>query len=156
MEPALTTFDNTEQRIRRAVDRKRRQGRESVTPTLLAIHATGMSSSYDEFDQALFGRTLTRLGLDSQVLDTGFDADGIFSKGTGTSTWAGVLAFVRIGLRGGPDPVLYLHPRFEGKLPDALLNLERRTYNTEAEGIAIHKPSATGILERVGFVPSDV
>jgi hypothetical protein len=156
MEPALTAFDDTEQRVRRAVDRKRRQGRESAEPALLAIHATGMSSSYDEFDQALFGRTFTRLGSNSQVLDTGFDADGKFNKGTGTPTWAGVLAFVRIGLRGGPDPVLYLHPRFEGKLPDALLNLERRTYNTGAEGIAIHKPLATGILGRVGFVPPDV
>lgn len=39
-EPALTTFDDTEQRVRRAVDRKRRQGRESTGPTLLAIHAT--------------------------------------------------------------------------------------------------------------------
>jgi len=115
-----------------------------------------MSRSYDEFDEALFGRTFTRFGLDSQVLDTEFDADGIFNRGTGTPTWAGVLAYVRIGLRGGPDPVLYLHPPFEGELPNALLNLERRTYGAEAEGIALHKPSATGILEKVGFVPPDV
>jgi hypothetical protein len=155
-EPALTTFDDTEQRVRRAVGRKRRQGRESAGPTLLAIHATGMSSSYDAFDRALFGRTFTRIGLDSQVLGTGFDADGIFNKGTGIPTWAGVLAFVRIGLRGGPDPVLYLHPRFEGTLPDALLSLERRTYDTEAKRIVTLRPSTTEILEKVGFVPPDV
>ena len=61
-----------------------------------------------------------------------------------------------ITLRGGPDPVLYLHPRFEGALPDALLSLERRTYDTEAKRIVILKPSATGILEKMGFVPPDV
>ena len=155
-EPALTTFDDTERRVRRKVVRKRPQGRESARPTLLAIHATGMSSSYDEFDQALFGRTFTRIDLDSQVLGTGFDADGIFNKGIGIPTWAGALAFVRIGLRGGPDPVLYLHPRFEGTLPDALLSLERRAYDTEAKRIVTLKPSATGILEGVGFVPPDV
>jgi hypothetical protein len=155
-EPALTTLDDTEQRVRRAVGRKRRQGRESATPTLLAVHATEMSSSYDAFDRALFGQTFTRLGQDSQVLGTGFDAHGIFNKGTGTPTWAGVLAFVGISLRGGPDPVLYLHPRLEGALPDALLSLERRTYDTEAKRIVILKPSATGILEKMGFVPPDV
>jgi hypothetical protein len=115
-----------------------------------------MSSSYDAFDWALFGRTFTRIGLDSQVLGTGFDADGIFNEGSGTPTWAGVLAFVRIGLRGGPDPVLYLHPRFEGTLPNALLSLERRTYDTEAKGIVTLKPSAMGVLEKVGFVPPDI
>ena len=156
VEPALTSFDDTEQRIRRAGDRKRRQARESATPTLPAIHATGMSSSYGAFDRALFGRTFTRLGQDLQVVDTGFDADGLFNKGTGTPTWAGVLAFVRIGLRGGPDPVLYLHPRFEGTLPDALLSLEQRTYDTKTEGIETHKPLATRILDKIKFVPSDV
>ena len=156
IEPLLTAFDDTEQRVRRAVDRKRRQGRESSAPALLAIHATGISSSYEAFDRALFGRTVTRIGLDRRVLDTGFDADGVFNKGAGTPTWAGVLAFVNVGLRGGPDPVLYLHPRFEGTLPDALLSLERRAYDTEAERIETHKPSATGILEKVGFVPLDV
>jgi hypothetical protein len=156
IEPALTTFDDTEQRVRRAVERKRRQGRESATPAFLAIHATGISSSCEAFDRALFGRTFARMGWDGQVLDTGFDADGLLNKGTGTPTWAGVLAFVHVGLRGGPDPVLYLHPRFEGALPDALLSLERRTYDTEAEGIETHKPSATAILERVGFVPPEV
>jgi hypothetical protein len=156
IEPPLTAVDDTEQRVRRTVDRKRRQGRESATPTLLAIHATGISSSYEAFDQALFGHTFTRIGLDGQVLDTDFDADGVFNKGVGTPTWAGVLAFVRIGLRGGLDPVLYLHPRFAGKLPDALLRLEWRTYDTEAERIEIHKPSATGILDKMGFVPPDV
>jgi hypothetical protein len=155
-EPALATFDDTEQRVRRALGRKRRQARESAAPALLAVHATGMSSSYDAFDRALFGRTFTRLGQDYQVLETGFDADGMFNKGTGTPTWAGVLAFVRVGLRGGPDPVLYLHPRLEGTLPDALLSLERRTYDTEANRIVTLKPSATGILEEVGFVPPDV
>jgi hypothetical protein len=156
IEPALTAFDDTENRVRRAVDRKRRQGREGAMPTLLAIHATGISSSYEAFDRALFGRTFARIGLDGQVLDTGFDSNGLFNKGTGTPTWAGILAFVNIGLRGGADPVLYVHPRFEGNLPDALLSLERRTYNTEAEDIETHRPSATGILGKVGFVPFDV
>lgn len=156
IEPALTAFDDTEQRVRRAVDRKRRQGRESTTPALLAIHATGISSSYEAFDRALFGRTFTSTGLDGRVLETGFNADGVFSKGTGTPTWAGVLAFVRVGLRGGSDPVLYLHPRFQGRLPGALRTLELRTYDAETEGVVIREPSTSGILEKLGFVRPDV
>ena len=156
IEPPLTAFDNTEQRVRRAVDRKRRQGRESSAPALLAIHATGISSSYEAFDRALFGRTFTRMGLDNRVLGTGFDADGLFSKGAGEPTFAGVLAFVNVGLRGGVDPVLYLHPRFVGRLPDALLTLERRAYDANAQGIVIREPSVTGVLEALNFVPPNV
>jgi hypothetical protein len=119
-------------------------------------HATGISSSYEAFDRALFGRTFTRIGLDGRVSGTGFDADGVFNKGSGAPTWAGVLAFVNVGLRGGADPVLYLHPRSAAKLPDALLKLERRTYDAKAQAVTAHEPTATGILEAVGFVPPDV
>jgi hypothetical protein len=114
-----------------------------------------MSSSHEAFDRALFGRTVARIGLHGQVLKTWFDADGLFNKGTGAPTWAGVLAFVNVGLRGGADPVLYLHPRFKGRLPDALLTHERRTYDAGAEGITVDE-SSTEILEKVRFVPYDV
>lgn len=155
-EPALTSFDDTEQRVQRAVNRKRRQAREAAAPSLLAIHATGISSSYDAFDRALFGRTVSRIGLDRQVLSTEFDPSGIFNKGTGTPTWAGVLAFVSVGLRGGPDPVLYLHPRFEGKIPDALLSLEQRSYDCDANRVRTHMSSVTGLLDKIGFVPANI
>lgn len=132
VEPALTAWDDTEQRVRRAVARKRRQGREAVGPALVAVHATGIASSYEEFDLALFGRDVTTVGPSGRLLGTRFEADGVFAEGSGEPTWAAALAFLNVGFLGGPDPILYLHPRFRGRLPEVLLTLERRSYDAEA------------------------
>ena len=140
-EPVLTAWDDSESRIRRAVARKRRQGREASRPTLVAVHATGISSSYEEFDLALFGRKVTTVGPNGRLLGTRFEADGAFCKGSGKPTWAAALAFLNVGFLGGPDPVLYLHPRFRRELPGALLALERRRYDAEAEAIVTDKPT---------------
>ena len=156
-EPALTAWDDSESRIRRAVARKRRQGREaSGPPALVAVHATGISSSYEEFDLALFGREVTTIGPAGRVLGTRFEADGTFSKGSGEPTWAAALAFLNVGFLGGPDPILYLHPRFRGELPGALLALERRRYDAEAGAIIRDKPTTTRVLSSLGFVSREV
>lgn len=156
-EPPLTSFDNTEQRIRRAVARKRRQGRHSGdAPALVAIHATGISSSYEEFDQALFGRDVATVDSRGHLLSTEFKADGMFAEGSGEPTWAAVLAFLGVGFMGGPDPILYLHPRFEGKLPDALLALEERVYDPELGKFIVREPLRAGVLEGMGFVSRDI
>jgi hypothetical protein len=156
IEPALTTWDDTEQRVRRAIVRKRRQGREAGVPALVAVHATGIASSYEEVDMALFGREVATMGPDGRLLGTRFEADGVFAGGSGEPTWAAALAFLNVGFLGGPDPILYLHPRFEGRLPEALEVLEKRTYDVEAGAIVTEKPSTTGVLGTLNFVSRDV
>lgn len=156
IEPALTTWDDTEQRVRRGVARKRRQGREADVPALVAVHTTGIASSYDEVDMALFGRDVATVGPDGRLLGTKFEADGVFAGGRGDPTWAAALAFLNVGFLGGHDPILYLHPRFEGRLPEALEALERRTYDAEAGAIVTKKPSTTGVLGALRFVSRDV
>lgn len=156
VEPALTSWDNTEQRVRRAVTRKRRQVKEAAVPALVAVHATGISSSYEEFDQALFGRDVSTMDSRGRLLGTRFQADGIFATGSGEPTWAAALAFVNVGFLGGPDPVLYLHPRFKGRLPDTLLTLEKRTYDVEAGKPIVQGSSRIGALNEMGFVSQQI
>jgi hypothetical protein len=61
-----------------------------------------------------------------------------------------------VGFLGGPDLILYLHPRFGGQLPEALLGLERRSYDAKAGAIAVEKPSKTSVLGALKFVSRDV
>lgn len=156
VEPALTAWDDTEQRVRRAVSRKRRQGREADVPALVAVHATGIASSYEEVDTALFGREVATMGPDGRLLDTRFEAAGAFAGGSGEPTWAGALVFLNVGFMGGPDPVLYLHPRFGGRLPEALLALETRGYDARAGAIIVDGPSAADVVGALNFVSRDV
>jgi hypothetical protein len=64
--------------------------------------------------------------------------------------------FLNVGLLGDPDPVLYLRPRFEGRLPEALQALERRIYDAQVGAIVTEEPSRTGILDALRFVSRDV
>lgn len=148
-EPFLTTFDNSEERIRRAVSRKRRQGRTSEHPAILAVHATGISSSYEEFDRALFGVRVSRVDGRGREIDSYFEPDGELNKGGGEPTWAAILAFVGARLFGGEDPVLYIHPRFRGKLPDSLFSLQTRWYAPEPGSVRIHPANRRALLPRV-------
>lgn len=156
VEPALTSWDNTEQRVRRAVARKRRQGKKATVPALVAVHATGISSSYEEFDQALFGRNVSTMDSNGHLLGNRFEADGIFAEGSGEPTWAAALAFVNVGFLGGPDPILYLHPRFAGHLPASLLALEKRTYDVEAGRPMVLEASSTDVLNEMEFVSREI
>ncbi len=80
----------------------------------------------------------------------------MFCKGSGEPTWAAVLAFLNVGFLGGPDPVLYLHPRFGGRLPEALVALENRRYDAEARKIIASKPALTNVLNELNFVSRDI
>lgn len=156
IEPALTTWDDTEQRVRRAIARKRRQGREAGVPALVAVHATGIASSYEEVDMALFGREVATMGPDGRLLGTRFEADGVFAGGSGEPTWAAALAFLNVGFLGGPDPILYLHPRFWGRLPSALQTLEQKSYDAGVGRIDVQEPSKIHLLSELGFVSRDL
>lgn len=156
MEPALVTWDNSEARIRYAVKQKRRQVRNSPTPVLLAVHGSGIGTEYEEFNTALFGHTYERANSRGEIVETGFHPDGEFTynlnKST-PSTYAGVLAFLEVGFSQVTEPVLYLHPRFDGDLPDRLLTLQQRSYDIEA-GIIRSKPAGSmHWLKGLSFVP---
>ena len=152
-EPPLTTWNNSEQRIRRAVKQKRRQGRNADAPALLAIHATGISSSFEDFDLALYGREVAIFDVeDARITGTKFETDGEFNKGSGAPTWAAVLAFVNVDFPGGPEPVLYSHPRFRGDLPESLSSIERRTYDHQTGAVVVQPSQKAGFFKQRGFV----
>ena len=149
-------MDDTEIKIRKTVERKKKQVRKASEPVLLAIGTQPLSGGLDDFNRALFGRTYERLGYFRETVEVGFDGDGLFAKKRPEPpTYAGVLAFTNVGWRGVPDPVLYLHPRFDGNLPQALDRLEQRTY-MEGIGVSIRPAQGGRILQEMNFVPDDV
>lgn len=131
--------DDTEVRIASALDRKRHQVRGAGTPVLLAINASGIASSIEAFDLALFGH---RFG-------TSFRFDGAFSRPPVAGrppTYAGVLGFRSEGLHVD-DPVLYLHPRLVAGLPTALLSLEARTVGRDPDGVRTQPATHKDVLQ---------
>jgi hypothetical protein len=141
-EPAVTSWDDTAERVGRAVRRKRAQVRGAEVPVLLAIKAWDMAGSFEGFDVALYGHRVEMLGAGRRSVGTRFDRDGVFFSGgrTGPPTIAGVLAFRGAGFLSEPACVLFLHPRFEGRLPEPLLSLEVRTFDEHAQRIQVQAP----------------
>lgn len=153
MEGVYTAFDNSEERIRHAIRQKRRQVRSSDAPVLLAIQASGISSSLEDFDIALFGRTYGSYDSQGELIETGFTPSGEFNnKSDKAPTYAGVLAFLEIGWLGGPDPVLYRHPRSSSVLPESVLKLEQRSYDTNAGEIRNQPSTVNNLLQKLRFV----
>lgn len=149
-------MDDTEIKIRKTVERKKKQVRKASEPVLLAIGTQPLSGGLDDFDMALFGRTYKRLGYFRETVEVGFDGDGLFAKKRPEpATYAGVLAFTDVGWRGVPDPVLYLHPRFSGQLPQSLERLQERAY-MEGVGVSIRPTQGKRILQEMNFVPDNV
>jgi|SRR5918994_5434960 hypothetical protein len=81
-----------------------------------------------------------------------FETDGEFNKGSGAPTWAAVLAFVNVDFPGGPEPVLYTHPRFRGDLPESLSSIERKTYDPRTGAIVLQPSQRAGFFKQIGFV----
>lgn len=149
----ITLFDNSKERIRYAIDRKRKQVKSSDSPVLLAIHASGISSDLEDFDITLFGHTFERFDEQGKSVEIGFLPDGYFNrKSEKPPTYAGVLAFLNVGFQGCSEPVLYRHPRFTGKLPEALLQLEQRQYDEAARKIHVVPSTGPNFGERLNFV----
>jgi hypothetical protein len=152
-EPAIASWNDTEERIRWAVGRKKRQAR-AAGPALVAIHAGGIGSEFEDFDIAFFGRTFERINQQWKVIETGFQPSGLFAnRRSEPPVLAGALAFIRVGFRPFPDPVLYMHPRFPGSLPDSLLMLERRYLDAAGEGIVTIPSRRPGLMGELMFVP---
>jgi hypothetical protein len=150
MEALLTTFDDSKRIIREAVEGKRRQARNVAAPVLVAVDGKGISTDLEDFDTALFGRYTQFLDRFGMLQPPTFEADGLFARGEGEPTISGVVAFTEVGFLRCSEPVLYLHPRFQGRLPDALLQLERRTLG--ANGVSVQGAQSGEFLEILGFV----
>jgi hypothetical protein len=149
-EAPMTIVDDSKRVIRDAVEGKRRQARNVPVPVLVAVDAKGLVTRLEDFDMALFGHSVAHIDQFGNQYTTSFRADGLFAKGEGTPTISGVLAFTEVGVLRCSEPVLYLHPRFDGHLPDALLQLERRTLS--ADGVSVREAQSRGFLEGFGFV----
>jgi hypothetical protein len=151
-EPVLAACDNTQSRILHAVRKKRKQVRDSGTSVILAVHAGGVVSDLDDFDEAVFGHTFSRIDSDANVVEVGFKADGEFGiVRPAPPTYAALLAFTSLGFAGGSPPVLYRHPRFQNRLPVAFDQLATRFLNLESNSIC-NVPSKLDVMAQLNFV----
>lgn len=150
----MTTIDKTESRIARAVAHKCSQVRDSNAPVLLAINASGIVSKLESFDCALFGHGVQVIDRFGQTTGHRFELDGAFTRfrnPTKPPTYAGVLAFVQVGLLRVPDPVLYLHPSFSGDLPDSVFDLERRHVGRDPAGVRVTAARRRHVASTLGI-----
>lgn len=147
--PFVGYIDDTSEVVHRAVAGKRPQARGATRPVLAAVFTGGFGEhEVEKFDIALFGRTVVHQGRS----DVTIDRSGVFGRGTGEPTFAGALAFAGLGWWGGPDPILYVHPRFAGTLPAAILGLRRRSLT--ASPIADVPAQRDGLLTQLGWPTS--
>lgn len=138
--PAVGYIDNTSEVIHRAVEGKRLQARGAVKPVFAALYTAGFGShEVDKFDIGLLGRT---------VHGGGFLPTGVFGSGHATA-FAGALAFAYLGMHGGPDPILYLHPAHSEAIPAAFTGLRRRELRGDA--IVETPPDMDGLLTTLGW-----
>jgi len=100
----------------------------------------------EQFDSALLGHVIR-----SESGALRFDPVGAFRPVPAGKdpTFAGALIFANLGMLGGPDPILYLHPRFRGTLPAAITGLRQR-YAT-ADGVQEVDGIRTGLLATLGW-----
>ncbi len=159
--PASTHWGDSESVIRAAVRRKRPQVRGSDAPVIVAVDRPPPAgeSDVEDFDIALYGRTVGYVAPGIGEYASGFDPSGEWAQGLNEDrppTIAAVLAFVGIGYTGGPDPVLYLHPRFRGQLPDGLTALRCRWYDPRANAVVERSPKTPGVLRRIAWVDPSV
>jgi hypothetical protein len=150
--PAYTSFSDSQQRILYALKKKRNQTRSEKLPVILAIHASGISSSFEDFDTTLFGHTVSRVGADGQELDVYFRPDGLFSRLGIRNSYAGVLAFIHLTPLGMQGPVLYLHPDAEVK-DTGWERLERRIVS--ATGVSCIPAATPRLADEFRFVKPD-
>lgn len=142
--------DDAEQRIVAAVVRKKRQVKKTNTPVVLAI-STSPAGDLEDYDRALFGLTYEEVDLNGDLVSKGFRPVGIFGQSRRQQpTIAAVLAYTEVGFPRAADPVLFLHPRFNGQLPEALMKLQVRTL--DKAGICVKPAQLKNVLVDMNFV----
>ena len=151
MGPAVAWMDNSIQRLKYALidSHKRKQARGAYPPAFLAIDCTFTGPKASDFDRALFGSETDHRGFDTdESVGLSFNPDGMLVTDK-EIPWAGVIAFLGMGLTGANDPVLYLNPYQRWKLPAALAAHETRVWTSR-----IDRTSATRepVISSLGFV----
>jgi hypothetical protein len=152
---AIAYFPNDHAVLRGAVKRKYRQLSNLDGTSLVALNMFSTTANRDDLDRALFGTSETQMGQFMNEVRRYRKDDGLFAGGIGEPTISGVLAFPEVGFLGCQDPVLWVHPRFEGEFPRALNDLETRyaPYAPDADPEVIVRPAnETNLLRNLGFV----
>jgi hypothetical protein len=146
--PGSAEFIAPELRILAALKAKRAQLRRLPHPAIVALGGA-LGAGLDDYEIALFGRSVSYVDGRGREVSSGFDRTGVFAKrgSGGPPTIAAVLAFTGMDLTVGRDPVVFLHPRFTGALPAGLLQLEVRTLG--ADGPHVRSALVTGIFARL-------
>ena len=141
--------------LRGAVKRKYRQLSNLDSTSLVALNMTSTTASREDLDRALFGTSETQRDQYGNEVGRYFQNDGLFAAGDGEPTISGVLAFPEVGFLRCADPVLWVHPRFEGALPRALNDLETRNAPSAPDAnpeVIVRPAKTTEVLRNLGFV----
>ena len=153
--PILTSWDDTEERIKHALNKKRPQVREANIPVILAINTSGISSEIEDFNQALYGHSVDVIDVRNlRKRDSYFKEDGLFTRKKSIDpTYAGIFACFNYGLAGGPPPILFHNPNYVDYLPKALLQLKQRNYNFDSQSIVKENLKNSELLSKLRFPP---
>jgi hypothetical protein len=148
-------FPNDHAALLGALQRKYRQLRNLDGTCLVALNMFSTTASRDDLDRALFGTSVTQSDRSWNELRRCRRRDGLFAGGAGEPTISGVFAFPEVGFLRCADPVLWVHPRFEGMFPQALNDLETRfaPYAPDVDPTVIIRPAKKiNLLGNLGFV----
>jgi hypothetical protein len=148
-------FPNDHAALLGALRRKYRQLRNLDGTCLVALNMFSTTASRDDLDRALFGTSVTQFDRHMNEVRQYRKSDGLFAGGAGEPTISGVLAFPEVGFLRCADPVLWVHPRFEGMFPRALNDLETRfaPYAPDVDPTVIIRPAKKiNLLGNLGFV----
>jgi hypothetical protein len=155
VENAITYFPDDHAALRGALQRKYRQLSNLGGTSLVALNMFSTTANRDDLDRALFGTSMTQFDRSWNEVRRYRRRDGLFASGVGEPTISGVLAFPEVGFLRCADPILWVHPRFEGEFPQALKALETRyaPYAPDADPEAIVRPAKeTNLFRNLGFV----
>lgn len=156
-EAPLAVWNNSEAKIRKSVGRKKRQVRAYEGAKIVAIHANGLLAKWEDFELALLGRPVTVMDKERRHDETRFDPDGVLAATRQEAPVVdGVLAYLEVGFREFPEPVLFRHPRSEQKLPEALMQLEQRLLSSSRDEILTLPSQNSGFLAPLGFVADHI
>lgn len=123
-ETSSAHFSNFDQILEQKFREKRTQVKGATFPALLAVEIQSGDADED-IDSALYGRTTESRDSSGTVISL-FREGGLFGgNSTSAPTFAGLLAY-RVGYTSVDGPVLYYHPRFNDRLPEALSKLACR------------------------------
>lgn len=135
MTPVTTLRDCAVSIIRKTLIDKRRQVRAETSPVILAILAQGIGVNIDDFDQALFGNTVSRHNWAGDLIGSQFSRDGFLSRTGASTAFDGVLV-VKGSLPYSYDgSTLYVRPGGRS-LPRAFEAFEQRVLQFE-QGVEV-------------------